>query len=122
MVEETNVLGYIGHSVLLPCGCSDVQLLVWQRGERVVSFYQEGNSSPIDQDYMNRTENFLRTEKTNCSLKIFNISSADAGVYTCHALSSVTKNLWSGKKLNVSLTGEFSKIEFIYSSRSVVIT
>lgn len=116
------VLGFTGHNVLLPCGCSNVHKLVWQRGERVVSFYQEGKSSPIDQDYIDRTENFLRMEKTNCSLKILNISSADEGAYTCHALVSVAENVWSRKALTVNLTGELSKIEFIYPSRSVVIT
>ncbi|ROL41981.1 Obscurin [Anabarilius grahami] len=101
---ETNVLGFVGHSVLLPCGCSNVPRLVWQKGERVVSVYPEDKSSPIDQDYMDRTEIFLRTEKTNCSLKILNISSADEGVYTCYSIFSLIGNARSTESLKVNLT------------------
>lgn len=117
---ETKVHGFVGHDVLLPCNCSNEPRLVWQKDERVVSVYPK--DSPIDQDYMDRTENFLRTEKTNCSLKILNISFADEGVYTCYCIYSLSGTARSTESLKVNLTGELSKIEFIYPSRSVVIT
>lgn len=118
---ETNVAGFTGQNVLLPCDCSNVSRLVWQKGKTVVSAYPQDKASPIDQDYVDRNKHFLEKEKTNCSLMILNISSADAGVYTCHALVNVADKLWARRSLNVNLTGELSKIEFVYPSRSVVI-
>lgn len=111
---ETNATGTVGETVILPCGCSSVSKLVWQKGERVVSDYPQDEKISIDQAYMNRTELFLEKEKTNCSLAILNISLADAGVYTCHALFEVSEYTWSRKSLEVNLTGEFSKTEFIF--------
>ncbi|XP_067266063.1 nectin-1 [Chanodichthys erythropterus] len=102
MVET--VLGFVGHDVLLPCSCSSVPELVWQKGQRVVSVYPEDKISSIDQDYMDRTENFLRTEKTNCSLKILNISFEDEGVYTCYSIFSLPGIARSTKSLKVNLT------------------
>lgn len=119
---ETEVHGYVGHNVLLPCGCSSAPKLVWQKGEILVSVYPEDKSSPIDQDYIDRTEIFLKTEKTNCSLKILNISFADEGEYTCYSVYSLTGSASSTKSLKVNLTGELSKTEFISPSRSVEIT
>lgn len=110
---ETNATGIVGQTVILPCGCSSVTKLVWQKGERVVNDYPQERES-IDQAYIDRTGLFLEKEKTDCSLMILNISSSDAGVYTCHALLHVSDNIWSRNSLEVNLTGELSKTEFIY--------
>ncbi|KAK7154378.1 hypothetical protein R3I94_007649 [Phoxinus phoxinus] len=101
---ETNATGNVGQTVILPCGCSSVSELVWQKGERVVYDYPKDERTSIDQAYINRTELFLEKDPTNCSLMILNISSADAGVYTCHALFSVSGDIWSRKSLEVNLT------------------
>lgn len=110
---ETNATGIVGQNVILPCGCSSVSSLVWQRGDTVVNGYPQEREY-IDQAYIDRTELFLEKDKTDCSLMILNISSADAGVYTCHALFHVSDDIWSRNALEVNLTGELSKTEFIY--------
>ncbi|XP_056088898.1 uncharacterized protein si:dkey-192g7.3 [Rhinichthys klamathensis goyatoka] len=100
---ETSATGIVGQTVILPCGCTNVSKLVWQKGETVVNGYPQERKS-IDQAHIDRTELFLEKEKTNCSLMILNITSADAGVYTCHALFSVSDRIWSRKELEVNLT------------------
>ncbi|XP_077071609.1 uncharacterized protein LOC143723305 isoform X2 [Siphateles boraxobius] len=100
---ESDATGIVGQTVILPCGCSNESKLVWQKDERVVNGYPLERKS-IDQAYIDRTELFREKEKTNCSLMILNISSADAGVYTCHALLSVSDKIWSRKSLEVNLT------------------
>lgn len=95
--------------VLLPCACSVLPTsLVWQIGERVVSFYpqNENDKSPIDEHYINRTQLFLHKEKSNCSLLLHNVSFVDSGVYTCHVLTKVDEGITSQKPLQVNLTGK----------------
>jgi len=105
------VTGIVGQTVILPCGCSNMSMLVWQKGEIVVNGYPQER---IGQAHTDRTELFLEKEKTNCSLMILNITIADAGVYTCHAVLNVSDGLWSWKALEVNLTGELSKTECIF--------
>lgn len=99
----------VGDSVLLPCACSGMYTtLVWQIGERVVSFYppNANKKSSIDESYINRTQLFLHTEKSNCSLLLHEVSLVDSGVYTCYGLTSVKKGLSSSESLQVNLTGK----------------
>ncbi|XDV30217.1 hypothetical protein PO909_033184, partial [Leuciscus waleckii] len=105
--------GIVGQTVILPCGCSSVTKLVWQKGDTVVINSYPPERESIDQAYIDRTELFLEKEKTDCSLMILNISPADAGVYTCHTLFLVDDNIWSRNELKVKLTGEFPKTEYI---------
>ncbi|KAA0715593.1 hypothetical protein E1301_Tti008432 [Triplophysa tibetana] len=93
--------------VVLPCACSgNTTSLVWQIGERVVSFYpqNENDKSPIDEHYINRTQLFLHKEKSNCSLLLHNVSLVDSGVYTCIVLTNVKRGITSHRPLQVNLT------------------
>ncbi|KAI2660769.1 CD226 antigen [Labeo rohita] len=113
---QSNQTGFVGQDVLLPCNCSDdLNELVWQKDETIVNLHPT-DKSLINDSYKDRTQLFLNNEKRNCSLLIRNISSEDAGVYTCHDLARV-QNMWLRKSSNVILTGELSNSEF---SRSIV--
>uniref|UniRef100_A0A673JT49 Si:dkey-192g7.3 n=1 Tax=Sinocyclocheilus rhinocerous TaxID=307959 RepID=A0A673JT49_9TELE len=103
--------GFTGQDVLLSCNCSnDPKELIWVKGQRVVNVHPH-DKSIIDDSYVDRTQLFLNKEKRNCSLLLLNIFSADAGLYTCHALVSVGDNVWSKRSSEVNLTGELSKFE-----------
>ncbi|XP_067301188.1 sodium channel subunit beta-2 [Pseudorasbora parva] len=99
-----HVTGYVGQDVLLPCGCSNDSKVAWQKGLRVVNAYLQDSSTNIDQAYVDRTELFLEKEKSNCSIMIRNISSVDAGVYTCYPIVEVQGRVWSKKSLEFNLT------------------
>lgn len=117
---QSNVTGHVGKDVLLSFNCSnDPNELIWQKGEKVVNVHPL-DKSIINVTYVNRTQLFINEEKKNCSLLLLNISTEDAGLYTCHALVSVDNNVWTSKSTEVNLTGEFSIYEFNNPSRSIV--
>ncbi|XP_026073529.1 uncharacterized protein LOC113053078 [Carassius auratus] len=96
--------GFVGQDVLLPCNCSnDLDELIWKKDQRVVNVHPH-NKSIIDESYINRTQLFLNKQKRNCSLLLLNFSSADAGLYTCHALVSIGDKVWSRQSSEVYLT------------------
>lgn len=100
---KSNVTGFVGQDVLLPCNCSnDPKELVWQTDLRVVNFHSH-EISKIDDAYVDRTQLFLNKEKRNCSLLLIKVSSEDAGLYTCYALFRVG-DAWSSKTSKVYLT------------------
>ncbi len=118
--SKSNVTGHVGNGVLLTFNCSnDPNELVWQKDDIIVNVHPP-DKSIIHETYMNRTQLFINKEKRNCSLLLLNISTKDAGLYTCHALVSVDNNVWSRKSTQVYLTGEFFNYEFINPSRSIV--
>ncbi len=118
--SKSNVTGHVGNGVLLTFNCSnDPKELVWQKGDIVVNVHPLDNSI-INATYVNRTQLFLNKEKRNCSLLLLDISTKDAGLYTCHTLFHVDNGVWSKESIEVYLTGEFSNYECINPSRSIV--
>ncbi|XP_016144206.1 sodium channel subunit beta-2-like [Sinocyclocheilus grahami] len=103
---KSNATGFVGKDVLLSFNCFNVpKELIWQKGDRVVNAHSQDKIN-IDDSYVDRTQLFLNEEKRNCSLLLRNISTADAGLYTCHALDSVDNNIWSKESTEVNLTVE----------------
>ncbi len=110
---KSSVTGFVGKDVLLSLNCTDnPKELVWQKGDIVVNVHPQDKS--IIDDYGNRTQLFINQEKGNCSLLLRNISTEDAGLYTCHVLDRINNNFWSRKSSKVYLTGELSKLEYNY--------
>ncbi|XP_059418229.1 uncharacterized protein LOC132153071 isoform X2 [Carassius carassius] len=99
---KSNVTGFVGQNVLLPCNCSnDPEALIWQRDQRIVNVHPY--EKIIDDAYVDRTQLFLNKEKRNCSLLLINVSSEDTGLYTSHALVRVG-DTWSRTTSKVYLT------------------
>ncbi|XP_046729703.1 uncharacterized protein LOC124401427 isoform X6 [Silurus meridionalis] len=89
--ERVDVTGYVGHSVLLPCSCSQLQAkpqtLTW-------SIYKEPNFKeifPKDQTnhYTHRVQLFNDHHPGNLSLLISHLTVEDGGDYKCNIINSV---------------------------------
>ncbi|KAI5086620.1 hypothetical protein C0J45_23950, partial [Silurus meridionalis] len=83
--ETVEVTGYVGHSVLLPCFCSELQAkpqtFTW-------SIYKESNHNkifPKDQTnhYTHRVQLFNDHPPGNLSLLISHLTVEDGGLYRC---------------------------------------
>ncbi|KTG37838.1 hypothetical protein cypCar_00017493 [Cyprinus carpio] len=105
---KSNVTGYVGKDVLLSFNCSkDPKELIWQKGERLVNVHSQDKIT-IDDSYVDRTQLFINMEKRNCSLLLRNISTADAGLYTCYAIDTVDNKVWTKESTEVNLTVEIN--------------
>ncbi|XP_046729701.1 Down syndrome cell adhesion molecule-like isoform X4 [Silurus meridionalis] len=89
--ETVDVTGYVGHSVLLPCSCSQLQAkpqtLKW-------TIYKGGNHKeifPKDQTnhYTHRVQLFNDHHPGNLSLLISHLTVEDGGFYRCNIINSV---------------------------------
>ncbi|KAF7694457.1 hypothetical protein HF521_008210 [Silurus meridionalis] len=89
--ERVDVTGYVGHSVLLPCSCSQLQAkpqtLTW-------TIYKESNYKeifPKDQTnhYTHRVQLFNDHHPGNLSLLISHLTVEDGGYYRCDIINSV---------------------------------
>ncbi|KAI5094551.1 hypothetical protein C0J45_16275 [Silurus meridionalis] len=89
--ETVDVTGYVGHSVLLPCSCSQLQAkpqtLTW-------TIYKESNYKeifPKDQTnhYTHRVQLFNDHPPGNLSLLISHLTVEDEGFYRCDIINSV---------------------------------
>ncbi|XP_046729727.1 uncharacterized protein LOC124401439 isoform X2 [Silurus meridionalis] len=89
--ETVDVTGYVGHSVLLPCSCSQLQAkpqtLTW-------TIYKESNYKeifPKDQTnhYTHRVQLFNDHPPGNLSLLISHLTVEDGGFYRCDIINSV---------------------------------
>ncbi|KAI5094555.1 hypothetical protein C0J45_16279 [Silurus meridionalis] len=88
--ETVEVTGYVGHSVLLPCSCSQLQAkpqsLTW-------TIYKESNYKeifPKDQTnhYTHRVQLFNDHPPGNLSLLISHLTVEDAGDYKCDIINN----------------------------------
>ncbi|KAI5094553.1 hypothetical protein C0J45_16277 [Silurus meridionalis] len=89
--ETVDVTGYVGHSVLLPCSCSQLQAkpqtFTW-------TIYKGGNHKeifPKDQTnhYTHRVQLFNDHPPGNLSLLISHLTVEDGGFYRCDIINSV---------------------------------
>lgn len=100
---KSNVTGNFGKDVLLSCTCSnDRKELIWQKGERLVNAHTQDNIT-IDEHFVGRTQLFINEDKRNCSLLLRHISTADAGVYTCHAIEMIDDSIYLKESTEVNL-------------------
>ncbi|XP_059399556.1 ICOS ligand-like isoform X3 [Carassius carassius] len=97
---QVTVEGFIGGSVVLPCSSTQHDLKLqdinvhWRHNNsKIVYDVVEGKdlTAAQDQQYKNRAETFTKVyEGGNFSLKITNLTQADAGKYICHITNSFT--------------------------------
>ncbi|KAL6484924.1 hypothetical protein MHYP_G00069690 [Metynnis hypsauchen] len=92
---ELEMTAFVGENVLLPCPCSEAtDQVTWQIKDKsiVVNHYNAGDNTPQDDSFKDKSRLFMPSQKGNCSLLLFRVSSEDQKIFTCYTFNEDVMN------------------------------